>query len=261
MIGSLCVRAIPPHIMMLPSHFELESQSRLQQIYTCARNMPSDTRASRPDPSAIPELHAQVLAQAKNEAPYTFDAVRMLVKLYQLFPTSSSSSSEQHQESIALSCLLALREYPNMTDYLALVYMVPPNVMGAELCAAVQICADALDACHYAAFWKQLLVLQSCENANIATLAKQSVQAFQIGIVSVVALTYKQAPAAMVAKLLNVESMAAVSSLLTEHDAVESVADDLVTFTPTSDNVKRERVFQESVGFDAITSLMSKLSQ
>jgi hypothetical protein len=213
---------------------------------------------SRPGPLAIPQLQAHVSAQAKGETPYVFDAVRLLIKHYQLFPDSAEDTTNR-REFTAVACLLALREYSNMTDFLALVYMIPPNVMAAEPCASLQALADALDACQYDAFWKQLTHLQSCEHVAIATLAKQSVSAFQTGILSVLALTYKQALSSVVLKALHMDSVAGITIL--QHSAIESLSDDLVTFKSTTDNTKRERVFQESVGFGAITSLMSKLAQ
>ena len=216
---------------------------------------------SRPGPSAIPQLQAHVAAQAKGDAPYLFDSVRMLVKLHQLFPdtTANSSSSNVIQESMALSCLLALSQYPNMTEFLALVYMIPPNIMASEPCASIQACADTLDACQYTEFWSLLAKLQTCEMASVAALAKLSVSAFQSGMLTIFSLTYRQAPASVVLAALQVDSLDKIAAL--KHAAVESVAGNTVSFQSTSDNTKREHVFQESVGFTAITSLMSKLAQ
>lgn len=213
---------------------------------------------SRPEASAIPKLQGHVVAQAKGEAPYMFDSCRMLVKLLQLFPDAPSGSIEK-QESIALACLLALRQYPTMTDFLALLYMIPPNIASAEPCATIQACADALDACQYRTFWTNLDKLKSCEHAAVASLAQQSDQSFRAGILSVLALTYRQAPSHVVLAALQVSSLEEVKSL--QHESIESTSTDAVTFQPTTDNSKREHVFQESIGFGALTSLMTKLSQ
>jgi translation initiation factor 3 subunit K len=217
---------------------------------------------SRPGPSAVPQLQAHVAAQAKGETPYLFDAIRVLIKLYQLYPdsaTTSDATTMSKTEAIALACLLALQQ--NMTDFLALVYMIPPNTMQAEPCSVIQACADALDACQYDQFWTQLQKLQSCDMPSVAALAKQCVSAFQSNILSTLALTYRQAPSAVVLKALQLDSLAGVTAL--QHSAVEfvSASDNVVTFKATADNTKREQVFHQAVGFSAITSLMSKLAQ
>jgi hypothetical protein len=52
-----------------------------------------------------------------------------------------------------------------------------------------------------------------------------------------------------------------VNSLLKNHPGVESVTASTVVFRSSTDNSKRDQVFQESVGFAAICSTLSQLAQ
>ena len=83
----------------------------------------------------------------------------------------------------------------------------------------------------------------------------------QMAILSALALTYQQVSAAVVTKALNIDSVAAVAGLDAKKDVVEKVDGETVYFVGTSDNSKRQRVFQEGVSFAAISSLMTKISQ
>jgi len=205
------------------------------------------------NPSNVPQLEAYLAAQTSGEAPYIADAVRTLIKLYQLFPETAN------EKATSQACMLALLEYPS-TDLVALTYMIPQSVMNREVCATIQTCASQLDSCQFVEFWKTFENLQNCTaDPVIQQLANRSVQRLQASILDVLALSYKEAPASVVLKALNIDSIESVKAL--NHKAVESADGSSITFVSTADNTKRERVYQEGVNFTAITSLMNKISQ
>lgn len=188
-------------------------------------------------PSSVTPLEDFLTAQAAGEVPYLFDAVRTLIKLYQLFP---ETKNEQH---IAAACTLALVESYPQTDLLALSYMttVPPEI--AE-------CAQQLNDCHFAAFWKSFSELPKQD------AARRRRRRLQQAIASVLALTYQRAPLAMVQAALDDNS-----TNVEDLEAIERVDGDIVVFVATRDNSKRERVYQEGVSFDTVTSLLAKIAQ
>jgi hypothetical protein len=167
-----------------------------------------------------------------------FDAVRTLVKLYLLFPATYSPSK-------ASRCfLLALLQYPS-TDLLALTYMTP-NPPKAILSAG-----DLLDACQFHDFWKVYDDLAS--DVDLAPIVTGSRVSLQGSILNVLALTFISAPASVVLTCCNASSLKeANGTFLRSHPAVQSVTDDRVIFKPTSDNTKRQRVFQEGISYPAL---------
>jgi hypothetical protein len=202
--------------------------------------------------SSLPQLEAYLAAQASGAAPYLADAVRTTVKLYQLFPEKANQSNTAH------ACMLAMLEYPH-TDLLALSYMIPMDTLETEPLQTIVKCSDQLDACQFAEFWKTLAAIASSSDPVLAQMATRAVPKLQKSILSILALSYKQAPAAVVRAALNAQNVAHVASL--QHEAVESVTPELVTFGASPDNTKRKRVYQEGVNFTAISSLMAKMGQ
>ena len=204
-------------------------------------------------PSNVPQLEAYLAAQTSGDAPYLADAVRTLIKLYQIFPETAN------EKATGQAFMLALLEYPS-TDLLALSYMIPQSVLNREPCATIQTCASQLDSCKFVEFWKTFADLQTyVVDPVIQQLANRSVQRLQSSILNVLALSYKEAPASVVLKALNVDSIDKVK--ISNHKAVESADGSSITFVATPDNTKRERIYQEGVNFTAITSLMNKISQ
>ena len=186
-------------------------------------------------PSSIAPLEQYLAAQVSGQAPYLADAVRTLVKLYQLFP------AHKNETAIQQCCMLALAEYPS-TDLLALSYMVP-NIQ-------VQKCADHLNACQFPAFWQAYQ-----EQPDLQAIAPA--MKFQQAIAQVLSFTYQQAPRSVVLEALNTTDTALLSSLA----AVQKVESDVVYFVPTAENTKRERVYQEGVSFDTVSVLLHKIAQ
>jgi translation initiation factor 3 subunit K len=191
-------------------------------------------------------------AQVSGDAPYIFDAVRTLVKLYQFFPEKKNETNVGH------CCMLALLNYPT-TDLLALSYMIPTHAFTAEPMATIQTCSEQLDACNFTEFWKTFALLQKSADAAVAGMAKNMEGKLQGSILSTLALSYKEAPASVVLTALNVTSVNAVTAL--NNPTVESITADTVVFLASQDNTKRKRVYQEGVNFTAISSLMAKMGQ
>ena len=193
------------------------------------------------------------MAQVKGDAPYMADSVRRLVKMYQLFPSTSNP------ENIGRACLLAALQFPQ-TDLLALRYLIPATILSAEPCATIQKCSSLLEACQFTDFWSTYETLKSHSDAALAGLATRSVPDVQKSILTALSLTYKQAPTSVVCQALNVANVDAVKGL--NHSAVVDSADaTTVTFVASMDNTKHERVYQENVDFASISSLMTKITQ
>mmetsp|Transcript_12387 Transcript_12387/g.16260 ORF Transcript_12387/g.16260 Transcript_12387/m.16260 type:complete len:222 (+) Transcript_12387:145-810(+) len=205
------------------------------------------------NPHSVPQLEEHLMAQVRGEAPYMADSVRRLVKLYQLFPETSQP------ENIGRACLMAALEYPN-TDHLALGYMVPPTIAATEPCATIQKCSSLLEACQFAQFWETYETLKSSNDAELSALATRSVPGVQKSILSALALSYKQAPTKTVCEALKVDKVDAVVALKYT-EVVQSADANVVTFVPTVDNTKRERVYQENMDFASISTLMAKIAQ
>ena len=204
-------------------------------------------------PNAAPQLEEHLLAQMRGDTPYMGDSVRRLIKLYQLFPHLTKN------ENVARASLLAALEFPN-TDFVALGHMIPSSIASQDPCSTIQKCFSLLEACKFPEFWKTYVSLKSSEDNELAQLASRSVTKLQKAILDAMSLTCKEAPTDLVCKALNVDSHAAVVAL--KHDSVVEKADsNWVSFVGTVNNTKRQRVYQESVDFSAISSLMSKIAQ
>jgi translation initiation factor 3 subunit K len=204
--------------------------------------------------SSLPQLEAYLAAQTSGDAPYMFDAVRTLVKLYQFFPEKSNSTNIGH------CCMLALLNYP-ATDLLALSYLIPLATFKLEPFATIQKCSEQLDSCEFIEFWKTFALLQKSDDAAIKGMATKHEGKLQSSILSTLALSYKEAPASVVLTALNITKIDAITAL--KNPTVESISSDskVVVFVASQDNTKRKRVYQEGVNFTAISSLMAKMGQ
>eukprot|EP00977_Amphora_coffeiformis_P010673 scaffold2510_cov169-Amphora_coffeaeformis.AAC.24 len=200
----------------------------------------------------VPKFEEYVSAQVSGQLPYHADAVRRLIKLYQFFPQTSKP------EKVAEALLLALLQFPAHTDFLALKYMIPTNTMNLEPCVSVKRCFEQLEACEFVRFWEESYAnLQS--SPLTGALNADTVKTLQKAILQVLSLTYKEAPADVVLQAIKADSTDTVKSF--NHSAVESVSKDKIVFVTTGDNSKRERFYQESLGFESISQLMSTISQ
>lgn len=205
-------------------------------------------------PSMVAPLEAYLPLMLSGEADYHANAVRTLVKLYQLFPSTSNETN------IGYCCLLALLAYQNESsteDLLAIGYLVPHPMTLREPLATIRRCADQLDACQFTNFWTSLAALTSSSDAMIALASQAAVPALQAAILSALALTYKTAPTSVVMESLHVND----PGQFTAHPAVASTDSTTVVFTAGAENTKRQRVFQEGVSFTTITGLLQKMAQ
>ncbi|CAJ1918197.1 unnamed protein product [Cylindrotheca closterium] len=194
-------------------------------------------------------LEAYVDAQAQGQAPYYQDANRSLLRIYQF------SSQSADPSKIALILMLALLEYPS-TDILAFSYLVPARTQKVEPCASVLKCAKLLESCKFTEFWPAVAAIEG--DNLLKNLVTNSTQKMQSAILEVLSLTYKSASVAKVSEALNVSSANAITKL--SHPNVESVQGDKIIFVASSENTKRNRVFQEGVDFGAIASMMAKVT-
>lgn len=215
--------------------------------------------ASLYSPSNKPKLEAYLGAQASGKAAYSFDANRILMKLYQFYPLSSSEEdAEKESSNSALALLLALLQYPVTSDFLALSCLVPERIQAQEPCASILKCADLLDACQFAEFWTVYKLLESNPPAAFAVVPLSQHHAkLQAAICEVLALTYRTAPLSTATVALNVSSGSDLSGRK-DLSQIESVDASNVYFKPTADNTKRNRVFQD-VDFHSISNLMTKI--
>jgi CSN8/PSMD8/EIF3K family len=197
-------------------------------------------------------LEAYLDGQAKGEVPYFMDANRTLLKLYQFFPQSSNATKT------ATVLLLSLLEFPS-TDLLAMSYLIPERIATTEPSTSILQCATLLDACKFDEFWKIYGTISATDDSLQATLvANKGTERLQSAIVDVLALSYRTASLSTVLVALNVTSGEEVTKL--KHPNIESVTGDKVTFLASSDNTKRNRVFQEGVNFGAIASMMARVT-
>ena len=233
----------------------------LERKKTCTSNM-----SGKPTVDAIKALLAQspystsnqaqleafVDAQAAGTAPYDMDANRSLLKIYQFVPQNSN------QSKIAMILLLSLLEFPS-TDCLALSYLLPEKLSKVEPIASILHCASLLDSCKFDEFWKAYGGIAESDGSLKSLLdSNKGTERLQRAVVNVLALSYRTAPLATVLNALNVKSGGDISKL--SHPNVESVTAETVSFAPTADNTKRNRVFQEGVNFSAIASMMARVT-
>jgi hypothetical protein len=239
------------------------------------RSLVSNTSYS---PLSIPKLEEYLLACCKGEVNYIFDAIRTLIKLYQLFPVPSSPSDNNSSISnpnavaakairytnIGYACLLAMCEYPNTTDLLALSYMIPQIITLKEPCCTVYKCADQLKSCHFDEFWKlyQNSLLNSTDPIA-RNVANRLIRRMQESILVVLALSYKVAPLRIVQKAIGADVVEYhdVIHKPSKDSVVESVQDQNVIFKASLDNTKRQRVYQEGVSFGTVSTLLQKIAQ
>jgi hypothetical protein len=224
--------------------------------------------------SSIPSLEEYLLATCRGESPYVFDAVRTLIKLYQLFPVSPSnddtSTMSNRKKNTGYACVLAMQHH----DFLALSFLIPkaPNSSAASsssteaenvVVAASIRCSSLLDACLFAEFWKKynesfLSSTSKDENTEmLAALARSAIRTLQQTILATLALVYKEAPLQFVMDSLNVQR---AEEIPVGNGVVESLTAATVVFSASADNTKRQRVYQEGVSFSTVSALMQKMN-
>lgn len=208
------------------------------------------------NPGMIAGLEDYVTAACEGQAPYVFDAVRTLVKLYQIFRSQSNTAN------LGRCCCFTFLHGQDDTQLLALQYLIPSTILKEpeSLVAMVLECSAAATACQFADLWKSYEGLQNYSaDPAIAHLAKTSIPTLQQTVLRNLALTYHTAPTDLVLKAVNASSVSEleqISSLV-----VASVTADEVIFVSTPDNTKRQRVFVEGATFNTVSALLAKNMQ
>lgn len=220
--------------------------------------------------SSIPLLEEYLAAALQGGLPYIADAVRTLIKLYQLFPAVRKQDSIKSSQNIVAALFLAFtQQAPQTTDYLALTLLLPPASMHHQPQAAaapstvsiLQKLVDQWNACQFEHFWKTYGELLESD-ANLKAPATAAMPKLQVAVAQVLALTYRQAPVSLVQAAVNVSSASEISQVLGgKSSVVESIQNDMVVFTPSADNTKRQRVYQQGVNFAAVSALLSEVAQ
>jgi translation initiation factor 3 subunit K len=196
-------------------------------------------------------LEAYLDAEVKGAAPYYMDANRSLLKLYQIFPQSAKDTN------VSLVLLLALLEFPS-NDLLALSYLVSERMHKTEPVATILKCANLLESCQFVEFWQVFGAMDADAGIKSLASAASTKETLQRAIAQVLAVTYRTSKTDKVLPALNMTSGEELAKL--QHPCVESVKGDTVTFAATTDNTKRNSVFQEGVNFGAIANMMAKIS-
>jgi translation initiation factor 3 subunit K len=213
-------------------------------------------------PSNKVKLEAYLRAQATGSAAYSFEANRILMKLYQFFPTTATAEDkEKERTNTALALVLALLQFPSTTGLLALSCVVPERLQTQEPCASILQCADLLDSCRFAEFWTAWKSLEGNPPAVIAAVPLSQYHAkLQVGICSVLALTYRAAPLKLVLAALDMATGTELTSRSDLAATIGNVDASQVYFVATAANTKRHRVYQD-VDFTSISNLMAKISK
>lgn len=196
-------------------------------------------------PAKIPKLEEYLLQVCSGDAPYVFDAVRVLVKLYLLFPSHSNATNMAY---VSLATIIN-----DMDKLQALQYLIPMETQKQEPCRTIFECSELLSTCRYKEFWSTYDSLQQSSYPVIQKMAQSSVPKLQAAVLQTLALSYRNAPLPFVLQSLNTKSL--------PDQSLCSVSGDKVVFTATADNTKRERVYQEGISFSTVTSLLQKMAQ
>ena len=210
------------------------------------------------NPGMIAGLEDYVTAACDGQAPYVFDAVRTLVKLYQIFRSHQSNNTA----NLGRCCCLTFLHGPDDTQLLALQYLIPTTILKEpdSLVALVLQCSAAATACQFVELWKTYEGLRNYSaDPAIARLALTSIPTLQQAILRNLALSYQTAPTDLVLKATNMASVAELEQISSA--VVASVTGDVVTFVSTSDNTKRQRVFVEGATFHTVSALLAKNMQ
>ena len=240
----------------------------------------------------IPPLEEYITFMCRGTVPYMFQAVRTLIKLYTLFPYSplnstGSSSTESASTSknkildhMGLCCLLALTygssSSDNQQDILALRYMIPMTHIPKDhvnLLSQVFHCATLLDNSMFVDFWTSYHASFLPESTiksglpiteldiMIRSVATTAISILQTSILTILAITYRQAPIDIVYASLNItnsddwKEVMQRNSTIVEPNPVETA---IVHFVPSRHNTQRHCTYQESIHF---TNTLASLRQ
>jgi hypothetical protein len=220
--------------------------------------------------SMIAPLEEFLMFMCNGTVPYMFDAVRILIKLYSLFPyhqqqPNDSTRKNKILNNMGLACLLALSYGSENQDIIAIRYMIPTAYVpkdNVNVISQVFHCATLYDSASFVDFWthyhtsfiydaKSALVTEF--DKTIRQLAMNAIPTLQTSILIVLSITYQQAPIDIVLKAMNVSDMVDIAKNNT--NIIQSFDSTCVYFIPTSDNTKRERTYHESINYPTISNI------
>jgi hypothetical protein len=211
----------------------------------------------------IPPLEDYLRQMCAGTAPYSWDAVRTLVKCYTLFPNSTTTEKKATLDHMGLACLLALTYGSGNNNIVALRFLIPTTLYlhnddGSPplLIAQVMECATLYDAAKFVDFWK-LYTVSFVSNPSadaVRSVATAAMPTLQRSILTALSISFQQAPTALVLAALNTSDMKELSAIST--DIVEQSDADTVTFVRTADNTQRHRSFQENISYSTLSNLL-----
>jgi hypothetical protein len=171
--------------------------------------------------------------------------------------------------------LVMVYSYPSPHDFITVSYLIPStfwnsthNAVTGPVLRHLSQCMEFLNSCQYAQFWRyyhQYLIQDEAvpssstaaapvPDPRIAALAPQLIPVLRRNILQVLALSYRQAPLTVVQTALDTQDVAPFRS-----DAVvDKVTETTVVFVATPDNTPRQKVYEESVHYSSIRSLLSR---
>ena len=207
----------------------------------------------------IPPLKEYLRHMGAGTAPYAFDAVRTLVKLYTLFPQSAADADADavEDEDMGRACLLALTYGSAHSDMHALRLLIPTAVVVRDgRVARVLECAACFEAAQYTEFWSLFLSLPM-------ELPPDATTTLQRAIAATIAGTMAQAPAPYVRAALHLSSSYTNDKLLLPllQGIVEEEEDGIVTFVRTADNAPRPRAVPERLAYATVGAALRAVSQ
>lgn len=206
------------------------------------------------DPASIPQLEAYVRAQVvsvtsalvSSPAPYSVDANRALIKLYQFFPhhllatatdgeddsSSTAAAVSTGDEITTLIAFLSIIQYPQITDFGSTVNcLLPERAQSIEPMATLVKCYELLDSSDYANFWPEFRKLGIPEYGSSAggttggggggvsmdrQLLSNAVNSplvtnmLRSNIISMLARTYRTIPVAQLLSALDIQDTASL---------------------------------------------------
>lgn len=220
-------------------------------------DFPASYEALRPvveheyfDHRAVPQLE-EYLDEQVQSGTYDFEANKALLKLYQFFPDLCKP------EIVALMLAKALMNAPS-TDFMALMYIVPPSVHRSEPVSSLKRGADSLETAQFVDFW------QTCAEGDMPPLI-ETVPGFtkhiRVFIVHTLATTFQSVARQNLEQCLDLDGA--------ELEAFIAANSDVVTMAPGGQEFKfnlnefnqiQPKKFKESVEFDKILKTIEKLS-
>jgi hypothetical protein len=217
------------------------------------------------NPEILPKLeaylHSQVQSGSAEPNPYSIQANRTLVKLYQFFPARAKAENLILAELLALVYSATTSE--GSVDFGALGCLISESVKKEEPFPTLARCTDLLDSCQFPEFWKTFGSIESTHK-KVSELAKSShaKHALRRSILNTLSQSFRSTGVSYVLAQLDFNSAKELENFVKENgsnNVVESILGDIVTFTAKIENTKREKVYQDTrTDYGSIRRLMNK---